>query len=115
MYRVDIATGERELLFRNDAFASFVIDENLEIRVAIKSTEDGGGEVYRVDRRDDGEVALSKVLSIPAADFLSTTAIDMTPDNNGIYLISSVNRDKAALMARPGADGRHAHTLSGRF
>ena len=105
VYRVNLASGARTLLFRNDEYASFVVDDNLEVRAAIKSTPNGGGDVYRVDRRDGGEVALTKIASVPAVDYLSTTFIDMTPDNKGIYVITAMNRDKAALMEMSLANG----------
>lgn len=99
VYRVNLASGDRELLFRNDEFASFVVDEDLEVRAAVKPTEAGGGDVYRVDRDRGDQVVLTKIASIPAEDFLSTTIIGMTPDNKGIHVITALNRDKAALMA----------------
>ena len=105
VHRVDLATGELTLLFENEGFADFVVDDALTVRAAVKPTEEGGGEVYRVDTAEDGAQSLEKIFSIPAVDYLSTNIIGMTPDNDAVYLISAQDRDKAALMTMDLADG----------
>ncbi len=53
VYRLTISTGERELLLRNEQnVVSWVADLDGNIRLAYRTTADGGGEVLRVG--DDG-------------------------------------------------------------
>ncbi len=105
VYRVSLASGKRTLLFKNEGYASFVVDDDLEVRAVVKPTEEGGGEVYRLERDQKGKAVLTKIASIEAADYLNTTFLNMTPDNRAIYLITAKDRDKAALMAMSLADG----------
>ena len=45
VYRVELASGERTLLAENNGFASILVDNALEVRLATKSTPSGGLEV----------------------------------------------------------------------
>ncbi len=50
VYRIDLQTGNRELLFRNDQnVASWVFDLNGKLRLAVRQTSDGGTELLRVE------------------------------------------------------------------
>src|SRR5687768_7266930 len=42
VYRVDIVSGQRTLLQKNDSFAAFVVDPALKVRYAMKQRPDGG-------------------------------------------------------------------------
>jgi dipeptidyl aminopeptidase/acylaminoacyl peptidase len=54
VYRVDIESGERELVIENDQnIASWVVGLEGKVRLAVRQTEDGGTETLRVT---DGEV-----------------------------------------------------------
>jgi dipeptidyl aminopeptidase/acylaminoacyl peptidase len=53
VYKVDIATGERELLIENtQKVASYSYDLEGNVRLAVRQMEDGGTEVLRVDGDD---------------------------------------------------------------
>ncbi len=107
VYRVALATGERSLLLENNEYGSFVIDDDLAVRVAVRPTEDGGGDMFRVDSGDEGPV-FTQIASISAADNLSTTLLGMTPGNDAVHVITARDRDKAALMAMDLDDGSFA-------
>ena len=50
VYRLDITTGERKLLWQNDQnVAGWLTDLQADLRVAIRQTPDGGTELLRVD------------------------------------------------------------------
>ncbi len=104
VYRIALETGERTLLLENDEFGAFVADDDLAVRIAVRPTEDGGGDVFRVDPGDDGP-AFTQISNISAEDFLSTTMLGMTPANDAIHVITARDRDKAALMAMSLEDG----------
>lgn len=54
VYRVDIATGERELLIENtQKVGAYSYDLEGNVRLAVRQTDDGGTEILRVD---DGEL-----------------------------------------------------------
>jgi len=51
VYRIDLNTGDRELLFENtEKMAGFTFDLKGNLRLAIRQTEDGGTEILRYDR-----------------------------------------------------------------
>lgn len=51
VYKVNIATGERELLITNtQGVAGYEFDLEGNVRLAIRQTEDGGTEILRVDK-----------------------------------------------------------------
>lgn len=97
LYRVDIASGERELLFENRReLAGIVVDRQLQPRLALKARDREGGQiVYRVSGTD-----LEELMVIEHEDDLTTHPIGFTGDGATLYWISSIGRDRAALIAR---------------
>ncbi len=50
VYRIDITTGERELVLQNDEnVAAWVADLDGNLRLGVRQTDDGGWEILRVD------------------------------------------------------------------
>ena len=47
IYRINIVTGERELIQQNDGFAGFITDEDFNVRFASRLTPDGGNEILK--------------------------------------------------------------------
>ena len=57
VYRLDLATGEKELVIKNTAnVAGWIADHNGKIRLAVRQTEDGGTETLAVDDGELGDV-----------------------------------------------------------
>ncbi|MDT8449296.1 MAG: S9 family peptidase [Wenzhouxiangellaceae bacterium] len=60
VYRLDIASGERELLIRNTFnVAGWVVDHDGRVRLAVRQTADGGTETLKVVDGEPGEVLYS--------------------------------------------------------
>ena len=97
VYRLDIRTGERELLFENrQELAHIILDRQLRPRLAIKPrAREGGQIIYRVAGAD-----LEPMMAIEHEDDLTTYPIGFTRDAGTLYWISSVGRDKAALLGK---------------
>jgi len=92
LYSVDLATAKRTLLIQNEGYASILVDNNLEVRLATKQTTSGGSKVF--ERKND---AWSEIFEIAMEDALTTDILGFDTDNKGIYLVDSRGRDKAAL------------------
>lgn len=93
LYLIDIRTGERKLVERNEqGFAGYLEDLELQPRIAVKLLAEGG-ELYR--RTPQGWEAF---LRYGQADSLTTTPIVVEGDGKTALLLSSVDRDKAALV-----------------
>ena len=102
LYRVDIGNGERELLYENRReLAEVIVDRQLHPRLAIKTRDKEGGHiVYRVVGAD-----LEPLMVIEHEDDLTTRPVGFTRDAATLYWISSVGRDKAALLAKDWQSG----------
>ena len=105
VYRIDIGTGERELLFENrKELAQIMLDRQLRPRLAIKTRDrEGGHIVYRIAGAE-----LEPMMVVEHEDDLTTHPIGFTRDAGTLYWISSVGRDKAALLARDWQTGSGA-------
>ncbi|SHG75598.1 S9 family peptidase [Ferrimonas marina] len=93
LYLVDLASGERTLLARNDGFASLHVDNSLTVRLATRSEADGGATVLKA-LGDQWQ----PLLTIPFEDILLTGILGFDQDNQGFYMVDSRGRDKAALV-----------------
>jgi dipeptidyl aminopeptidase/acylaminoacyl peptidase len=94
LYEIDVTTGTRKLVERNDQhFASYLADLQLRPRLAVKTLADGGGEIYR--RTSDGWESL---LQYGQSDSLTLRPLVIEEGANTALLLSSVGRDKAALV-----------------
>ena len=96
IYRVDLRTGERELIYENRReLAHIMLDRQLRPQLALKSrAKEGGQIVYRVVGAE-----LEQLSVIEHEDDLTTHPIGFTRDAQTLYWLSSVGRDKAALLA----------------
>lgn len=93
LYRVDLATAERELLMENNGFAAILPDNDLNVRLAMESTQSGGFNVLQW--KDD---EWQPLFEVPAEDALTTNILGFDEDNTGIYMQDSRNRNTAALV-----------------
>jgi len=96
LYRIDINTAERQLLFENSGqLGAILTDRQLRPRLAIKPRGPEGGKiVYRIDG-----TRLDEMFVVEHEDDLTTQPIGFTRDADTFYSISSIGRDKAALFA----------------
>ena len=96
LYRVDIATGERELLFANrDELSDIVLDRQLRPMLATRSrAREGGSSIFRIDG-----AKLEPIGVVEHEDDLTTRFHGFTRDGGTLYRLSSIGRDKAALIA----------------
>jgi len=99
-YEIDIATGDRKLVERNDhEIAGYLAGLDLKPRIALRTLPEGG-EILR--RKGDG---WERILAYGQADSLTTQPIDIEGDGKSALMLSSVGRDKAALVRVNLADG----------
>ena len=96
LYRVNINTGERQLIQENNrGFADFLTDDDYNVRFANQFTPDGGNEILRPN--DEGgwepfaEIAMEDTLTTSPAGFDKTGKI--------LYMLDSRGRNTAALTA----------------
>ncbi|HEY2513256.1 MAG TPA: S9 family peptidase, partial [Polyangiaceae bacterium] len=96
VYRIDLATGKRTLVEKNEAgYAGYVNDADFKLRFAMKQTEDGGMDIS--ERGAKG--AWTLWTHVPMADSLTTGPLGMDDAGKTLYFADSRDRDTAALFA----------------
>jgi dipeptidyl aminopeptidase/acylaminoacyl peptidase len=92
LYEVEIATGKRTLIEKNtDGVASYLLDLDLQPKLATKNDAEGSEVFRRVDKQ------WVSLLKIGQADSLTSAPIAIEADGKTALLQTSVGRDKSAL------------------
>ncbi|SPJ34156.1 Dipeptidyl aminopeptidase BIII [Kushneria phyllosphaerae] len=102
VYQLNLDSGELSLVLQNDGYGGFLLDENLEIRLAEKPRADGGEDFFRVN---DLTVESEPFTSISFEDSANTGPAGFTRDGRTMYWIDSRGRDTAALTAQDWESG----------
>ena len=98
LYRLDIATGERTLLFENTVgHMGWTADEQLKLRYAYGATPEGGRTVFRAEGEGD-KLSWVEDSTILAADALATRDIGFDRSGRYRYMLDSRGRETAALV-----------------
>lgn len=96
IYRVNLATGERSLVEKNEqGFANYLVDDDLRVRFAMRFAPDGGMDVLSKAASGDWQ----PFEKIPAEDSLTTAPAGFDKTGNVLYLIDSRGRNTGALFA----------------
>jgi dipeptidyl aminopeptidase/acylaminoacyl peptidase len=102
VYSLNLATGKLTLVKRNDGYAGFIADDDLKLRIAIKSRDDGGSDYFRIV---NGSIEAKPFGSVGLEDSLTTQPAGFTADGKTLYWIDSRGRNTAALVAQDVATG----------
>lgn len=102
VYRLDLTTGELELVERNPGFASWIIDADLAVRGAAKLTDDGGA-IFALRDPVSGEYVPWR--TIPVDDLAGTNVVGFTRDGKTMLLITPVDANTTRLLAVDVASG----------
>lgn len=93
VYEVNLTSGERSLLSLGTDFGQIFVDNNLQVRLALKPQQNGD---YWVMKRHKNEWV--PLFEIPFEDTQTTQILGFDKENKGIYLLDSRNRDTSALV-----------------
>jgi dipeptidyl aminopeptidase/acylaminoacyl peptidase len=93
LYLVDLATGARKLVARNDGgYAAWLADDDLRARYALLHDADASLEFVSLDRAKPS-------LHFPMEDALAVRGVDFDKDGRTLYLEDSRGRYTTALVA----------------
>lgn len=95
IYRIDFKSGKRTLVEKNNKFGSFVLDHNLNPRVASNTQRDGSLLLYKKLNGD-----WEPWFTLPAADYMISAPLQFNKENTALYLLDSRNRNTAALVLK---------------
>ena len=103
LYRVDLTTGKRTLLQKNDAeIGSYITDDQYNVRFATRARPDAGEDVLQPDGKGGWKV----YTGIPFDDSMTTRPGTLTTDGKTLYMTDSRDRDTAGLYAIDVASGK---------
>ncbi len=95
LYRLNILTGEMEMVQKNEQFAGFVTDETYAVRFATRITPDGGSQYFT----PDGKGGWDPYLTIDPENLMTTGIMGFSRDGSTLYMRDSRGRNTAALVA----------------
>ncbi|MFP4644766.1 MAG: S9 family peptidase, partial [Spirochaetales bacterium] len=92
LYEVDITSGDRELLYENDGFTGFLLDNDYELRYAQAPASGGGMQIME---RTEGDWEVYADVSLE--DAITTSPVGVNAAGDTLYMIDSRDRETAAL------------------
>jgi len=91
LYRIDLATGERTLIFQNnEGYGGYTFDQEGRFRLASRQTASGGTEIQRVDISEQ-DTSFTTIYSCSVDE--SCGAYRFHPDNERVYLSTNKGKD----------------------
>ncbi len=95
VYRLELGSGELELVASNPGFVGWVADAELRVRCGVAATPDGGLSVMV---RDDGEGEWRQAVLVGQEDALGTMPVGFSRDGSSLLLVSSEEANAARLV-----------------
>jgi dipeptidyl aminopeptidase/acylaminoacyl peptidase len=112
LYRLDLNTGERKLILKNDSMASVVPDRALKPRLGISIAADGSLDFHRWDGsgwKSLWDVSLEDTPAINTTSYQKAFSWDRA--NQRFYLYSTEGRDATTLVALDATSGARSPAL----
>lgn len=103
VHLLDLATGTLTLVLENNAYADFLADDTLTLRMAMQQNAAGGTDHFRIT---DNVVEETPFETTAMEDSLTTAPAGYTSDGATLYWIDSRGRNTAALFAQDTATGK---------
>ncbi|MCC8467549.1 MAG: S9 family peptidase [Rickettsia endosymbiont of Eriopis connexa] len=94
IYKLNLDTLDKELIYKNDRFTDCVVDENLNLRFGSLLDKDGAVEYYELK---DGEPKLYTKISME--DSFNTSILGFDASGEILYMLEGRNRNTSALKA----------------
>ena len=95
VYRINVETGARAIVYQNNQFVGFVADDELKLRVAVAFTPTSEMVLCRPDGDEDS--GWSPLMTIGSEDVLTTRPVGLDKHGDSLYLLDSRGRNTAAL------------------
>ena len=95
LYRINITTGQKQLVIENTGFIGFLTDNDYDVRFAMRFNFDGGMELLT---HADGD-GWDHFMRVGMEDSLTTSPVGFDKSGRTLYMFDSRNRDTAALTS----------------
>lgn len=93
IYRVDLTTGRRTLVYKNNSYVAVMTDDTFTPRIGVSFLPDF--TVAYVSLLKDGKTEM--LMRVTSEDMMTTSPAGFSKDNKSIYLLDTRGRDKTAL------------------
>ncbi len=97
IYKIDVTSGESELVFENEGYLGFNTDDQFNVRFAARYEADGSVSYFEVD---GSAVKEDVYLNVPSADALTTQIVGFNTEGDKLYIIDSRTGNTAALFVK---------------
>lgn len=97
IYKIDVTSGESELVFQNEGYLGFNTDDQFNVRFAARYEGDGSVSYFEID---GDTVKEEPYLNVPSADALTTQIVGFNTEGDKLYIIDSRTGNTAALFVR---------------
>lgn len=110
LYAIDLESGALTLLYPNDEWIGFMVDDDFTVRLGVKMNADGSTDYFKASPGPAGDAGLlaltfDKFISVGQEDSLSTSPLGFSKDGKTLYLRDSRDRNTGALVAKDLATG----------
>ena len=95
VYRINIISGERKLLIKNDRFVGFLADDDYNVKLAVTFTPKAELAIFKADESAEG--GWSEMMTVGAEDVMTTNPVGFDKSGERLYMLDSRERDTAAL------------------
>ena len=93
IHKLDILTGDLQLIEQNDRFLAYMTDDDYNVRFAFQMTPDGGNQIFK----KGGPSGWEPFEKIEMEDMMTTSPIAFDKSGENLYMIDSRGRNTAAL------------------
>jgi dipeptidyl aminopeptidase/acylaminoacyl peptidase len=104
IYRANIRTGELTLIQLNPEFSGFLTDDDYAVRLAVRTTKDGGTELLtpaaqQLATPQAGITVWEPFQKISAEDAMTTHPVGFDKSGSVVYMVDSRGRNTSAMTA----------------
>lgn len=93
IYRLNIRDGQMSLVYENNTFYHFIMDDHLNVKIGIEQTADGGVQVSTLDKA----FVKTDLYKIEEEDALASKPMSLNKAGDQLYILDSQGRNTAAL------------------
>jgi len=94
VFRLDVLSGERTLLMRNDGFSRFVVDRSNRVRLGVRPLPDGGADLVAFAANGRGRT----LLTIPFENAMSVRLLGFDGAGRSFLMLDAVAGGRTALV-----------------
>lgn len=96
LYRLNIITGDKDLLLENQEYLGFILDDDYHVHFALKGLPDGGRLYLSCQGADPSQ--WSPFLTVDPEDVMTTALLGFNQDQTALYLLDSRQRNTSAFV-----------------